>query len=709
MMFGFEENNMPYGNNINYALVIDLEVDLGGDRKDPSPYNKDNTLAAIGYTFRSLDGSPIWNSDGAVKILKIPKDNYYLKDVIKAIDEATYIVMHNAKFDVAWLREVGIDCRSKIIDTMINEYILNKGVRGKLGLKALAEAYDLTRKQASLADAFKEGLNYSDMSAEDQLKYLYHDVMATAELFEKQEKKFKRKENKSLIPIRDLMCEFCDVLTDIERSGMAIDTNVMHKVDHDYQVEQAELTEYLNSTVKKLVGDTPINLSSPEQLSQVIYSYKLTNKKTWRDVMNIGVDARGKPKRRPKMMESGFVKCIDECFTPTLKTQAKRCLFCRGTGGIQKYKKDGTPYKNITKCVECNATGFVYKALSEIAGLKINPVIALSASGGFKTDKHTLVELERGQSNQEVKKFLNSLIRLSAIDTYRSSFIEGIFKNMVNSTDNILHANFNQCTTATGRLSSSNPNLQNMPKGKLFPVRKAFVSRFEDGQLLEVDYSQLEFRVAGILAKDETIKKEVEEGFDVHSYTAKVLTENGEPTDRGSAKASTFRPLYGGTQGTFAQRVYFQEFFGKYSGVFNWHERLQDEAIQNETITTATGRQFKFPNVYRTKQGKASVKTQIVNYPVQSVATADIVPLGVIMLHKQLRERNLKSLVINTVHDSVVVDCHPDEIEEVKQVASICLVKAQDEAEKRFGLDKFIPLEVEMSIGNNWMEQEDCA
>ncbi len=706
MMFGFEENKME-----DYAIIVDLEVDLGGDRKDPSPYNKENTLAAIGYTTRRLDGSLMYEDDEeTVYIVRTADasstDWATFKDVLK---DATYVVAHNAKFDVAWLREVGIDCRSKIIDTMINEYILNKGIRDKLSLKALAEKYDVTRKDDSLADAFKEGLNYSDMSKEDQTTYLYYDIVATAEVFERQEALFKKNSNKSLIPIRDLMCEFCDVLTDIERSGMAIDTAEMHKVDHDYQVEQAELTEYLNSTVKKLVGDTPINLSSPEQLSQVIYSYKLKDKKTWRDVMNIGVDARGKPKRRPKMMESGFVRCIDECFVPTFKTQAKRCLFCNGKGTIQKYKKDGTPYKNTTKCVHCEGTGFIYKELGDIAGLKVNPTLALASAGGFKTDKHTLVELERGQSNQEVKKFLNSLIRLSAIDTYRSSFIEGIFKNMVNSTDNILHANFNQCTTATGRLSSSNPNLQNMPKGKLFPVRKAFVSRFKDGQLLEVDYSQLEFRVAGILAKDETIKKEVEEGFDVHSYTAKVLTENGEPTDRGAAKASTFRPLYGGTQGTFAQRVYFQEFFGKYSGVFNWHERLQDEAIQNETITTATGRQFKFPNVYRTKQGKASVKTQIVNYPVQSVATADIVPLGVIMLHKQLRERNLKSLVINTVHDSVVVDCHPDEIEEVKQVASICLVKAQDEAEKRFGLDKFIPLEVEMSIGKNWMEQQDCA
>jgi DNA polymerase I-like protein with 3'-5' exonuclease and polymerase domains len=131
--------------------------------------------------------------------------------------------------------------------------------------------------------------------------------------------------------------------------------------------------------------------------------------------------------------------------------------------------------------------------------------------------------------NPEAKKFLESIIRLSAIDTYRSSFIEGIRKGI--KSDGLLHANFNQCITATGRLSSSNPNLQNFPKGKLFPVRKAFVSRFDGGQLIEIDYSQLEFRVAGILARDPKIKQEVESGFDVHAYTAQVLTDNGEPTE----------------------------------------------------------------------------------------------------------------------------------------------------------------------------------
>ena len=155
----------------DYALVIDLEVDLGDDRKDPSPYNKDNTLVAIGYTYRALDGSPIWDSDGAVKIKKFPVDNHYLYEFQEAINEATYIVAHNAKFDLAWLREVGIECNNKVIDTMISEYVLSKGIRNKLSLDALSEKYKVIRKQSLLSDAVSKGLNYSDKSEEEQRKY----------------------------------------------------------------------------------------------------------------------------------------------------------------------------------------------------------------------------------------------------------------------------------------------------------------------------------------------------------------------------------------------------------------------------------------------------------------------------------------------------------------------------------------------------------
>jgi len=453
------------------------------------------------------------------------------------------------------------------------------------------------------------------------------------------------------------------------------------------------------------MGDKDINLSSPEQLSTVVYSCNLTDKKLWKEVMDIGVDDKGKPKRRPYMKDEGFRSAFKSCFSVAFKTRAIKCGSCYGKGHYYKVKKNGDKFKKPTKCEYCEGLGVLYLEVDEVAGLRIRPKLELASAGGFKTDKITLTENIKTTTNPQVKKFLESLVRLSAIDTYRASFIEGIKKGM--KSDGLLHSNFNQCITATGRLSSSNPNLQNMPKGRLFPVRKAFVSRFKGGTLVEIDYSQLEFRVAGILASDEKVKQEVESGFDVHSYTAKVLSDNGEITDRGAAKASTFRPLYGGTQGTPAQQVYFKEFFGKYQGIFKWHDKLQNEAISTKVVTTATGRQFSFPDCERNRSGNANFKTQIVNYPVQSVATAEIVPLGVILLFNKLKEKGLQSVVINTVHDSVLIDTHPDEIDLVKEIGPQCLLDAQEEAKKRFGLPDYIPLEVEMSHGNNWMDQQD--
>jgi DNA polymerase I-like protein with 3'-5' exonuclease and polymerase domains len=689
----------------DYAVVLDLEIDLGGDRKDPSPYNKDNTFVALGYTLRSPHGY-LLNGNTEVVILNVEDNNFTEFNTFKrTLSNAKYVVAHNAKFDVAWLREIGIDCDVKIIDTMINEYVLSKGVRNKLSLEALSHKYDSVRKQDVLKNMLDKGMNYSDLPKNLQISYLRDDILATADIFQKQERLFKEDDNISLLPIRDLMCEFCSVLTDIERSGMAIDLSVLDQVDADYQKEQEELTRYLQTETRKLMGDKDINLSSPEQLSTVVYSCNLTDKKLWKEVMDIGVDDKGKPKRRPYMKDEGFRSAFKSCFSVAFKTRAIKCGSCYGKGHYYKVKKNGDKFKKPTKCEYCEGLGVLYLEVDEVAGLRIRPKLELASAGGFKTDKITLTENIKTTTNPQVKKFLESLVRLSAIDTYRASFIEGIKKGM--KSDGLLHSNFNQCITATGRLSSSNPNLQNMPKGRLFPVRKAFVSRFKGGTLVEIDYSQLEFRVAGILASDEKVKQEVESGFDVHSYTAKVLSDNGEVTDRGAAKASTFRPLYGGTQGTPAQQVYFKEFFGKYQGIFKWHDKLQNEAISTKVVTTATGRQFSFPDCERNRSGNANFKTQIVNYPVQSVATAEIVPLGVILLFNKLKEKGLQSVVINTVHDSVLIDTHPDEIDLVKEIGPQCLLDAQEEAKKRFGLPDYIPLEVEMSHGNNWMDQQD--
>jgi len=678
-----------------YDVVIDLEVDLGGDRTDPTPYRKENILSGIGWKKSTDTNVNIWENG---------------QDIHPFIDDlvgARYAVFHNAKFDISWLRECGIHVTGKIIDTMINQYVLNRGVRSPLSLKHLAEHYDVTRKTDDLEEALQKGMNWSDLDPVTRRRYLTADVNATAEIYEKQMALFEEDASSSLVPIRDLMAEFCSVLTDIERAGMAIDIDMLDIVDQEYAQEEAALRSYLTSQVRDLMGDLDVNLSSPEQMSQVVYSCKLVNKNLWKEIMNIGVDHRGKPLRRPRLSLKEFKEALTKCFKRSRKVRSQKCPSCFGRGHYFKLKKNGENFKKPSTCPGCKGKGFIYQDLTDRAGLNIQPTVALASAGGFKTDKLTLNTLLSKSKNEKTKKFLGAIVRLSAIETYRSSFIEGIKKGI--KSDGLLHANFNQCITATGRLSSSNPNLQNMPKGRLFPVRRAFVSRFSGGDLVEIDYSQLEFRVAGILSHDPVIKEEVENGFDVHAYTAKVLTDNGEATERNTAKASTFRPLYGGSQGSPAQMAYFDEFFTKYKGVFSWHDRLQREAITFKRVTTATGRQFDFPDCERQHNGTASFKTQIVNYPVQSVATAEIVPLGVILLFNKMKEMGLRSKVINTVHDSVLIDTHPEELAIVKQIGPKCLLDAQREALDRFGLDTYIPLDVEMSRGKNWMEQEDFA
>ena len=259
----------------------------------------------------------------------------------------------------------------------------------------------------------------------------------------------------------------------------------------------------------------------------------------------------------------------------------------------------------------------------------------------------------------EAMSFLKDIQRLSALDTYLSSFVEGI-KGFV-KPDGLLHVRLLQHRTATGRFSGADPNMQNMPRGGTFPVKKVFVSRWEDGEILEADFAQLEFRTAAYLSQDKIAMKEIEDGFDVHSYTARVISDAGEPTTRQEAKAHTFAPLYGATGfgRSSAQATYYKHFTEKYKGINLWHTRLAQEALNTRKIKTPSGREFAFNNVQRYGSGKISHFTQIKNYPVQSFATADIVP--VILLEIENKLRDLQSCIVNTVHDSIVIDVHPDE------------------------------------------------
>ncbi len=142
-----------------------------------------------------------------------------------------------------------------------------------------------------------------------------------------------------------------------------------------------------------------------------------------------------------------------------------------------------------------------------------------------------------------MREFLKDIVRYNSIDTYLNTFVSGIEQH-TNSND-YLRPKFMQCVTATGRLSSRDPNFQNQPRGNTFPIRKAVISRFKNGKIMEMDFSQLEFRTAVFLAQDEQGMEDIKNGVDVHQYTADVIG-----CSRQEAKAHTFKPLYGGVTGT---------------------------------------------------------------------------------------------------------------------------------------------------------------
>ena len=224
---------------------------------------------------------------------------------------------------------------------------------------------------------------------------------------------------------------------------------------------------------------------------------------------------------------------------------------------------------------------------------------------------------------------------------------------------------------------------------------------------MEADFAQLEFRVAAFLSQDETAIKEVKEGFDVHSYTAKVISEAGQATSRQEAKAHTFAPLYGATGfgRTPAEARYYEHFTEKYKGIARWHKQLAKEVLIHNMITTPSGRQFKFENVRRRRNGTITNFTAVKNYPVQSFATADIVPAVLLEINSAISELN--SCIVNSVHDSIVIDIHPDEEKQVLDVIKSINSNLHGIIEDRFGIDFNVPLALEAKMGVNWLAQED--
>lgn len=506
--------------------------------------------------------------------------------------------------------------------------------------------------------------------------------------------------------VLDLSMNMLDALIDIESAGIKISNEKLSKIKLQYQNEYNSLYNDLMAIAERVMGDTPINLDSPDDRSTLLYSRKVGDKTTWKSTFNIGTEIRGntkKQKNKTKMHRSTFSALVKELAPVVYKTSGMSCSHCNGRGSFYYTIKSGERSKNKKNCNRCNGVGILYRNLKEPAGLRIIPRGPEdTAAGGFKTDKDTLVQI-RLDLEGDAREFVDKYMRYSMIRTYLNTFVDSLEKYQ--DDRGYIHPQFNQCVTATGRLSSSRPNFQNMPRGNTFPAREAIVSRHDGGYILEGDYSQLEFRVAGFLSKDPVIYEEVTAGYDVHSYTASIMG-----VSRQDAKAHTFKPLYGGVLGTNREMAYYSAFRNKYQAVAKWHEKLQEEAVNTKKVVLPSGREYSFPYAKYTRRGTAVGATSIKNYPVQGFATADLLPLALVRLHKSLKAMASPkplSKIINTVHDSIVMDVHPDEKDQMINLMRESMLCIPKECHAKFGVDFDMPIDIELKIGHDWLNLQE--
>ena len=679
-------------------LTIDVENTVS---KLPSgkilldPFTEGNKLVLVCTRTDNGEESSFWFSHSTHST-----DN--AKELLQSqLDQATVLICHNAQHELVWLWETGFTYDGPVFDTMLVEYLFQRAIKQPLSLQAVAERYELeNQKLDTLTESFKQGISVDEIDGDDLEKYCKVDVRATQELADSLRRKMFTEDYAPLQNIITLTNDLCVLLSKIYYRGFSVNADALAEVKREFETEQKEIQNSLNTQVHEVMGDTPINLASPEQLSMVIYSRKPVDKPTWSSNFS------------RFMKKSAFDTAVQENSELVYRTTAIQCKNCFGNGYTNFTKKDGTIGKARRICKECNKAGILYIPSKKIAGLKFTPPSSSwVANHGFstsKTNKEMLEETAKRRNMAEAESFLYKVRRLSALDTYLSSFVEGIETFM--KSDNKLHVRLVQHRTTTGRLASDSPNLQNMPRGGTFPIKRVFRSRWTQGKIIEADFAQLEFRAAAFLGDDEVAKKEIDTGFDVHSYTAEIISKYGQTTTRQEAKAHTFAPLFGATGfgRTAAEAAYYQLFTKKYYGIAGWHGELANEVMSTGMVTTPTGRQFKFPNVQRKEGGIITHFTAVKNYPVQSIST-DIVQTALLLVERIMRNKKLNSIIVNSVHDSIVVDVYPKEEELVRECITIAEQRLRTAFLINFEVDFNVPLIIDCKMGKNWMELNEYA
>ncbi len=508
---------------------------------------------------------------------------------------------HNIKFDILFLSSYGVEVKGEIFDTMIAHYLIQPEL--KHNMDYLAEIY-LNYKTITYEELCgpkgKSQISIREVDHKKLSDYACEDADITLKLKNHIEPLIKENELEFLFYEVEMPLVY--VLCGMEKSGVRIDVEALHKLSVDFTKKLAEIED----SVFKLV-DCNFNLSSPKQVGEIIFE----------------------------------------------KLQI-----------VENAKKTKTGQYSTSE-----------EVLESLRG------------------KHEVIDL---------------ILEYRGIKKLLSTYVDSL-PTLINSKSGKIHTSFNQTITATGRLSSSNPNLQNIPirddYGK--EIRKAFIAD-KDCYLLAADYSQIELRLLAHFSNDAQMVSDFNSGIDIHSSTASKIfkVDLSEVTSdmRRKAKTANFGIIYGISAFGLAERLnisrkeskeLIDQYYENYPTIKSYMDRTIEDAQKNGYVKTLYNRKRYLPDI---NSKNATVRNfairNAINAPIQGTA-ADIIKIAMVKIFNILEEKKFKTKMILQIHDELIFNVPEEEYDEVYEII-------KSEMEKCCKL--CIPLDVEANKGLNWLE-----
>lgn len=631
------------------TVSVDVETS-----REPTlhPWQKGAFLVAVGLAW--MDGTTrtwVFNHD---EMEFDPFDTaktqrQMIREIQKEVSAADRVVGHNLKFDLNWLKSIGVDfTHARLYCTQQAEYLLRGQQAGGLKLAALSKKYLKVEKMDRVKVFWDAGSETSEIPLRILLPYLEQDCINTLAIFKKQAPLIVKAGMSQLVK---LQCETTRILSVIECTGMRFDVERAQRAAADMQKQLTDIDWQLTDSF-----GFEYNLNSNDELSVALFG--------------------------------GVIKRL-------------------GTEWVTRELKFETKYYE-RKCevrTKMDGIGFKPPQGSELA-----------KEGYYSTDKATLAMLRPTNKKQRlVKQLLEERSKLTKALSTLIGKNPNDDKGLINKVqpDGCIHSQYNQTVTKTGRLSSKDPNGQNLPREGTSPVKESIIPRYD--YIVGADLSQIEWRVAAFLSQDPVMLDEIYKGFDPHRDNAiKIFRAVPDEYDfsavRTTAKIVSFRLLYGGSAfGFYADpkmpnyskqkwEDIVDRFYEKYAGLKQWQEENISQVYKSGGILkNPTGREFAFKII-----GGGYDVRQIKNYPVQSLATADIMPLAMSIIYKQYQALELKSLIIAQVHDSLIFDVPKDELKIVAKLCTSVFERLPHYIKALWGFEFNVPLGGEIEYGPNY-------